>query len=215
MMRVRFPPPAPNHLKKSIKNNYLIRDVGFLSTILSTTSSHKKQTAPNRPKHMGFNSFFVFFRTKLAKIFRVSFLAIPRTKPMNLRTFLFAIAAFTSASPLAAQSLHVRDADTIEVSGTPVRLNGVDAPELGTKAGRDAKRWMVNYLRGKSIECDLNGERTHDRWVGVCYADGEDIGAAVIKAGHALDCRRYSGGRYQRFETAAAQSRIKRASYCR
>ncbi|MFY0595787.1 MAG: thermonuclease family protein [Cognatishimia sp.] len=119
------------------------------------------------------------------------------------------------AFPVTAQSLHVRDADTIVVSGTPVRLNGVDAPELGTRAGQDAKRWMVNYLRGKEINCDLNGERTHDRWVGICYADGKDIGAAVIRAGHALDCRRYSGGRYRKFETAAAKSRIRRAKYCR
>ena len=121
------------------------------------------------------------------------------------------------ALPLSAnaQSLHVRDADTIVVDGTPVRLNGVDAPELDSRAGRDAKRWMVNYLRGRSIECELNGDRTHDRWVGVCYADGQDIGAAVIAAGHALDCRRFSGGRYRHLETPAAKSRLHRAGYCR
>jgi micrococcal nuclease len=117
-------------------------------------------------------------------------------------------------SPALAQ-LHIRDADTIVVSGTPVRLEGVDAPELGTKSGQDAKRWMVNYLRGKAISCDLTGDRTGDRYVGVCFADGKDIGAAVIEAGHALDCRRYSGGRYAHLETRAAQSRIKRAGYCR
>ncbi len=130
------------------------------------------------------------------------------------RAVLIALCA-SIALPVAADSLQVRDADTIVVSGTPVRLNGVDAPELGTRAGQDAKRWMVNYLRGKPVSCDLNGERTHDRWVGVCFADGEDVGAAVIAAGHALDCRRYSGGRYRKLETAAAKSRIKRAKYCR
>ncbi|WP_170449291.1 thermonuclease family protein [Ruegeria arenilitoris] len=113
-----------------------------------------------------------------------------------------------------AGGLQVRDADTIVVDGTPVRLNGVDAPELGTRSGQDAKRWMVNFLRGKDIECKLNGERTYDRWVGVCYADGQDIGAAVIAAGHALDCPRYSGGRYRSLETPAAKSRIRRSSYC-
>lgn len=123
------------------------------------------------------------------------------------------IVVFCATSALSA-SLHVRDADTIVVDGTPVRLNGVDAPELKTSAGKDAKRWVVNYLRGKSITCELNGERTYDRWVGVCFADGEDIGAAVIAAGHALDCRRYSGGRYRNLETPAARSRIKRAGYC-
>lgn len=32
------------------------------------------------------------------------------------------------ATPLLAGSVQVRDADTIVVSGTPVRLQGVDAP---------------------------------------------------------------------------------------
>ncbi len=117
------------------------------------------------------------------------------------------------ATPLTAE-VQVRVADTIVVNGTPVRLNGVDAPELRTRAGQDARRWVVNYLRGKAISCELNGERTHDRMVGVCYADGQDIGAAVIAAGHALDCARYSGGRYRNLETASAKSRIRRAGYC-
>ena len=116
-------------------------------------------------------------------------------------------------SPAWAQ-VHVRDADTIVVDGTAVRLNGVDAPELKTRSGQDGKRWMVNYLRDKQVHCDLSGERTYDRWVGVCFADGRDIGAAVIAAGLALDCRRYSGGRYRYLETPAAKSRIRRATYC-
>ncbi|WP_170481314.1 thermonuclease family protein [Ruegeria arenilitoris] len=128
---------------------------------------------------------------------------------------MLTIAVALFATTAAAGGLQVRDADTIVVDGTPVRLNGVDAPELGTRSGQDAKRWMVNFLRGKNIECKLNGERTYDRWVGVCYADGQDIGAAVIAAGHALDCARFSGGRYRQLETPAAKSRLRRAGYCR
>lgn len=135
-----------------------------------------------------------------------------KRKPAPLK--YLAIFAFALLSVPAHAQVQVRDADTIVVSGTPVRLNGVDAPELGTQAGRDARRWMVNYLSGRAVECDLNGDRTHDRWVGVCYADGQDIGAAVIAAGHALDCRRFSGGRYAHLETAAARSRLRRAGYC-
>ena len=119
-----------------------------------------------------------------------------------------------SVTAAQAGGTYVRDADTIVVDGTPVRLNGVDAPELGTQSGQNAKRWMINYLRSKTVSCDLNGERTHDRWVGICYADGEDVGAAVIAAGHALDCARYSGGRYRHLETPAAKSRLRRAKYC-
>ncbi len=127
----------------------------------------------------------------------------------NLTVVLFLIATTATAG-----SVQVRDADTIIVENTPVRLQGVDAPELGTAAGREARRWMVNFLRGRTVECKLTGERTYDRYVGVCYVDGQDIGAAVIAAGYALDCARYSGGRYRQYETSAAKSRLKRAYYC-
>ena len=116
---------------------------------------------------------------------------------------------------------YVRDVDTIVVQRTPVRLNGVDGPELNTRAGQDAKRWMNNHLRGQTVACELNGDRTYDRMVGVCYIQDDtdhnrwiDIGASAIAAGHALDCARYSGGRYRSLETAGARSRINRAGYC-
>jgi len=127
------------------------------------------------------------------------------------RLIIFTLCVF--AMPAFAQ-VKVRDADTIVFKGTPIRLNGVDAPELGTRSGETAKRWLINFLREKQIDCDLNGVRTYDRWIGICYANDIDIGAAVIAAGHALDCRRYSGGRYRKLETAAAKSRLRRSRYC-
>ena len=73
---------------------------------------------------------------------------------------------------------------------------------------------MDLLVRGETVTCQLNGERTYDRWVGVCYLGGQDIGAIAVANGHALDCRRYSGGRYRDLETPAARSRIRRAGYC-
>ncbi|OUD08483.1 nuclease [Marivivens niveibacter] len=112
----------------------------------------------------------------------------------------------------------VRDADTIVVAGVPVRLNGIDAPELGTRYGRDGKYFMERLLRGRNVTCELNGERTYDRWVGTCFIDLDgqwtDIGAVVISNGYALDCRRYSGGRYRSFEPAGARTRLSQAGYC-
>ncbi|WP_372922528.1 thermonuclease family protein [Roseovarius sp.] len=109
----------------------------------------------------------------------------------------------------------VRDVDTIVVAGTPVRLNGLDGPETSTRIGREARAFMVQLVRGKTVSCRLNGDRTYDRWVGVCYLDGRDIAAIAVANGHALDCRRYSGGRYRDLETSAARSRSQRAGYCR
>lgn len=130
----------------------------------------------------------------------------------TLSLFLFAAALVAPVS--AAAGVVVRDGDTIVVDGQPWRLQGVDAPELKTRSGQDARRWMVAYLRGKEVTCKWDGSVTYDRKVGVCRADGDDIGAAIIAAGYALDCARYSDGRYARLETPAAQSRIRRASYC-
>ena len=112
----------------------------------------------------------------------------------------------------------VRDADTIVVAGTPVRLNGIDAPENSARAGKDATNFMKRLLRSETVACTLNGEKIYDRWVGVCYitVDGQwsDIGAIVFANGHALDCRRYSGGRYRSIEPSGARQRLRQARYC-
>ena len=81
--------------------------------------------------------------------------------------------------------------------------------------GPQSKAFMVDLVLNKSVRCELNGERTHDRFVGICYLDGQDIGEAVIKAGLALDCPRYSSGRYKFVESKAARTRITLPSYCR
>jgi endonuclease YncB( thermonuclease family) len=113
---------------------------------------------------------------------------------------------------------YVRDADTVVVAGTAVRLNGVDAPETSNRYGREAKSFMERTLRGRTVICDLNGERTYDRWVGTCFIEVDDgyvdIGAIVIANGHALDCRRYSGGRYRSLEPSGARSRLRQANCC-
>ncbi len=128
-------------------------------------------------------------------------------------SFLFAAPALADRT-IEGRVTVVRDVDTIVVAGTPVRLNGLDGPETSTRIGRDARAFMVRLVRGETVVCQLNGERTYDRWVGTCFLDGQDIAAIAVTNGHALDCQRYSGGRYRGLETPAARSRIQRAGYC-
>lgn len=108
----------------------------------------------------------------------------------------------------------VRDVDTIVVAGTPVRLNGLDGPETSTRIGREACSFMTRLVRGEIVSCQLNGDRIYDRWVGTCYLDGQDIAAIAVANGFALDCARYSGGRYRSLETSAARFLVRRAGYC-
>ena len=63
---------------------------------------------------------------------------------------------------------------------------------------------MRQMALGQALRCELNGERTHDRCVGVCYLNGEDVGEAMVRQGLARDCPRFSGGRYVEAEVQAA-----------
>jgi len=110
---------------------------------------------------------------------------------------------------------HVRDVDTIEVSNLPVRLNGVDGPELDERGGQAAKRWMQRMILRKPVRCWLTGKKTYDRWVGTCFdASERDIGALAISAGQARDCARYSGGKYTSLETKEGR-KLPSHSYCK
>ena len=65
---------------------------------------------------------------------------------------------------------------------------------------------MGELANGKRVSCELTGAKTYDRLVGTCYLGDQDIGVAVIAAGLALDCPRYSDGRYAEYEVAAART---------
>lgn len=128
--------------------------------------------------------------------------------------FLSVVSSY-GADVVTGKVTKVRDADTIVVGGIAIRLSGVDAPENGTQAGNAATAAMKRYVRGMTVTCELNGQRTHDRWVGVCFTnEGHDIGAVMIANGFALDCRRYSGGKYRSLEPAGARSKLRQARYC-
>ena len=130
---------------------------------------------------------------------------------------LLAIPA-ASSERLAGRA-HVLDGDTIVVSGIHVRLKGVAAPEVahfgdpGEPGGEAARAFMVELVEGQTVVCDLTQERTHGRRVGWCYRDGEDITAALIRAGLARDCPRFSGGKYAAVEPAEARE-LPFPSYC-
>ncbi len=115
---------------------------------------------------------------------------------------------------------HVVDGDTLHLK-TPgktvkVRLQGVAAPERGARGGAEATRFVEQLAQGRTVRCELDGTRSKDRVVGTCFvggAGGEDIGAAVIAAGLARDCPRFSGGRYRALERPEA-AHLAYPSYC-
>ncbi len=82
---------------------------------------------------------------------------------------------------LSGRVTHVRDGDTIEVLGTPVRIANLDCAERGTPTGRKATARMRDLARRGPMHCRLEGRKSYDREVGVCsLSDGRDIGEVLI-----------------------------------
>ena len=107
----------------------------------------------------------------------------------------------------------VVDGDTIVIGKVHVRLAGIDAPELDHPHGQKAK-WALHALcKGQVVTVTLDGSESHDRLVGICrLPDGRDLSAEMVKAGHALDWPKYSGGRYRHLETPDARKKLWRAN---
>ena len=81
---------------------------------------------------------------------------------------------------LEGQVTHVRDGDTIEVSGIAIRLSALDCPERGTSGGESANRLAQQFLTTKAV-CELTGAKTYDRLVGYCIVGGQDFGLFMMR----------------------------------
>jgi endonuclease YncB( thermonuclease family) len=95
----------------------------------------------------------------------------------------------------------VIDGDTIDIGGTRIRLAGIDAPELDHPYGRTARWALIRLCKDQEIRAVFHGEMSHDRTVATCYLpDGRDLSAEMVKAGMAIDWRKFSGGKYAALE---------------
>lgn len=110
----------------------------------------------------------------------------------------------------------VVDGDTLRFGALSVRLQGIDAEERREPHGHLATQALRHIVAGTAyVRCVPDGSSTHSRVVAVCYtAKGEDIGALMVAQGYALDCARYSKGRYRPLEPQGVRLRLMQKAYC-
>jgi endonuclease YncB( thermonuclease family) len=122
------------------------------------------------------------------------------------------------AAPAAlAGSAKVIDGDTIEVQGTRVRLEGIDAPETAQTCGR---RWigtwscgqaaaaeLARLIEGQQVRCDSRGTDKYGRMLGVCFVGALDINAEMVNRGLAWAFVKYSTS-YQQAEAEARARKV-------
>ncbi|WP_199698869.1 thermonuclease family protein [Oleomonas cavernae] len=76
--------------------------------------------------------------------------------------------------------------DMGEIAGARrrLRLISIDAPELVTPAGINARRVLDDLLAKGPVECTLTGDRLYQREIARCNgADGKDLGEALLRTG--------------------------------
>jgi hypothetical protein len=109
--------------------------------------------------------------------------------------FIVAVCLFGFVGTAGAQT--VVDGDTIKLNGTTWRLWGIDAPESKQwcgdyPAGVLATGTMEKLMKGKTIICEDRGHDRYGRTIGLCRADGKDLGADMVGLGMEWAFVRYS-----------------------
>ena len=103
--------------------------------------------------------------------------------------YLGPLVALTSVETIQGPVTHIRDGDTIEVGGVPVRFGSLDCAESGTRAGEAATVAITQIIAGANLTCHLNGRSSYDRKIGSCQLpNGTDLGGLMIASGH---CSRF------------------------
>lgn len=109
------------------------------------------------------------------------------------------LASLMIATPAAAQIVSgpavAIDGDTLEMTGTRVRLFGIDAVESAQTCtrsgaewacGAEAKRVLGNLVNGRDVACQQRDIDVYGRIVAVCRAGGLDLAEALANGGLAV-----------------------------
>ena len=96
--------------------------------------------------------------------------------------------------------------------GTIVRLHGIDAPEQDQmcrnsdgkifKCGLYAAAFLLEFVKGKTVECHGNSQDMDGNWLMRCYVEETNINAYMVSEGWALSYEALSR-RYQPEEAMA------------
>ena len=121
------------------------------------------------------------------------------------------LALLLGLAPAAALGLDllVVDGDTLVLDGRAIdlRTEAVDrlCPQVGEgrPCGRESRHALQRLVEGAAVHCEgLEGPRFGREIIATCWADGRDIGQALVRDGWARADRRYSS-RYVHDEAEA------------
>ena len=153
--------------------------------------------------------------------------AFPNLNPKaksRLALALLAVCCIATAQPSDAAAPHpdqwsgvvtyVVDGDSVRVrplqGGKPVsvRLEGIDAPEICQRGGDTARDALTRRVLGRQVVIEGENRDDYGRLLARIMLDGDDVGARMVKDGHAWSYRyRGSAGPYSAQQRLAESAR--------
>lgn len=130
-------------------------------------------------------------------------------------------AAPDRAVEYVAGQARVVDGDTLDIAGTRIRLEGIDAPESGQQCirssrgmhgaswscGADATRALAALVAGREVRCEGSERDSYDRLIAICRVGSTEINAEMVRRGLARAFVRYSR-RLESVERGAREMRL-------
>lgn len=92
------------------------------------------------------------------------------------------------------------DGDSLRIDGKRVRIEGIDAPELGQTCKRDGVAWdcgreardrLRALISAGDVRCRFHGRDKYGRELGVCDVASRDVGREMVLSGYAVSYGRY------------------------
>jgi micrococcal nuclease len=100
------------------------------------------------------------------------------------------------------------DDDGVRRKPFKIRLQGIDAPERCQPWGVQAASALRDRLRGQRVAVTLRAKDDYHRWLGTVSWRGQDMGAWMVREGHAWSyVWRYGAGPYAELEREARSAR--------
>lgn len=139
-----------------------------------------------------------------------------RMGPIFYLVIILALQTTTALAGDISGTARVIDGDTLEISKQRIRIHGIDAPEgkqtcvrggVEWLCGQEAAKRMRALVNGSQVKCEAIDNDRYGRIVGKCFANGADVGEALVLDGLALAYRQYSADYVQAEASAKAAGR--------
>jgi len=130
---------------------------------------------------------------------------MPIALSRSILTFALAVTVVAVASTSARGDVvgpaRIVDGDTLEITGTKIRMHGIDAPESKQsclvngktyRCGQKATDALTQLIGSSSVRCEEKDLDRYGRVVAECFVGQVNLNAALVSQGWALAYRRYS-----------------------